>query len=167
MIIAETNRLRLRFLKREDIDDLMGIWGDPETMKYCGGAGSRDREIRSLEFYIKQQEEMGFSPFAVELKEDGEFIGVCGFNPPSEDCDAELMYHFRKSSWGNGYATEATEECLRYAKDNTSIRVIGALVDKDNPASAKVLLNAGFQFIGMKWCDDTEQEEEQYRKFLR
>ncbi len=167
MIVAETKRLRLRLLEREDIDELMEIWGDSEIMKYCGGAGLREREIKSLEFYIKQQEEMGFSPFAVELKDDGEFIGVSGFNPPSNDCEAELIYHFKKSSWGNGYATEAAEECLKYAKDNTSIKVVGALVDKNNPASAKVLLNTGFRFIGMKWCDDTKQEEEQYSKSIK
>ncbi|MGM0395906.1 MAG: GNAT family N-acetyltransferase [Bacillota bacterium] len=166
MIIAETKRLRLRLLGKEDIDDLMEIWGDSETMKYCGGAGTRDQEIRSLNYYINQQEERGFSPYAVELKGNGELIGVCGFNPPTKECDAELMYHFKRSYWSNGYASEAVKGCLHYAKDNAPIKVVGALVDKENPASAKVLAKSGFQFMGMEWCDDTKQEEEYYSKEL-
>lgn len=167
MIIAETKRLRLRLLERDDLDALLKIWGDAETMMYCGGAGSRDQEAGSLDYYIRQQEEMGFSTYAVELKENGELIGVCGFNPPGEGSDAEIMYHFNKSYWGKGYANEAVEKTLEYARESLDISKVGALVHEENKASAAILKNNGFQFCGMKWCDATKRMEEHYQLVLK
>ena len=167
MIIARTKRLRLSLLQKEDLDELLKIWGDSETMKYCGGAGTREQEARSLEYYIKQQEEMGFSPYAVELKENGELIGVCGFNPPRGEADAELMYHFNKAHWGKGYAKEAVEEILEYARGSLDISRIDAMVDTENRASEEILKRNGFQHMGMKWCDATKKEEEYYQLVLR
>jgi len=42
--IVETNRLLLRTLEIEDIDSVMKLWGDEDVMKYCSGAGIRERK---------------------------------------------------------------------------------------------------------------------------
>ncbi len=55
MIIFETDRLLLKTLKMEDIDSVMGFWGDAEVMKYCGGACTKERELRALKFYTNLQ----------------------------------------------------------------------------------------------------------------
>lgn len=167
MTIAETERLRIRLLKRDDLDKLLEIWGDAETMKYCGGPGTREQEARSLDYYIKQQEERGFSPYGVELKATGELIGVCGFNPPSGESDAELIYHFNKIHWGRGYAKEAVGKTLDYAMDSLKIRIVDAMVDVENKASEEILKRNGFLHLGKKWCDSTRKEEEFYRLILR
>ena len=162
-MIVESKRLRLRILREDDLDDLLKIWGDSETMRYCGGPGTRDQEAQSLDYYIKHQEKRGFSPYAVELKENGQLIGVCGFNPPSEECDAELVYHFNKLYWGKGYANEAVAKTIEYARTNLDIRRIDALVDIENGASAVILRKNGFHYLGMKWCDATNKMEGHYR----
>lgn len=159
MVILETQRLTLRTLELEDIDSLMEIWGDKEVMKYCGGSGTREMELRSLSFYINLQKEKGFSPYGVILKENSSFIGVCGFNPPNNGCDAEFMYHFKKLHWGKGYATEAARACIDYAKKNLPIRKIGASIHPENKDSGKVLIKLGFTEVGMKWCEATNQDE--------
>lgn len=162
MVILETDRLRLRTLELTDIDAVMGFWGDPEVMRYCGGPGSREQELRSIRFYRQMHQERGFSPYLIELKETGDPVGVCGFNPPSDGHDAELMYHLAKSHWGKGYATEAAEACLEYAKETLGFRSVIASADPRNAASQKILTNIGFESIGMKWYEDTGQEEPCY-----
>lgn len=159
MKITETERLILRTLEVSDLDALMDIWGSDEVMKYCGGAGTREQELRSLQYYINMQKERGFSPYLVLHKDTLEVLGVCGFNPPHEEYDAELMYHFAKPHWGKGYAKEAAKGCLAFAKDTLGLRRICAFVDPKNTASKSILEKNGFRFIGTKWFEDTKQDE--------
>lgn len=159
MVVTETRRLLLRTLHLHDLDALMDIWGMEEVMKYCGGAGTREQELRSLTYYIRMQEERGFSPYLVLHKETKEVLGVCGFNPPEEDYDALLMYHFARGHWGKGYGTEAAAACVDYARVSLNLQKIGASVDPHNLASQRILEKIGFRFIGKKWFEDLKQDE--------
>ena len=162
MVVFETERLVFETLELDDIDTVMTFWGDKEVMKYCGGAGTKDRELRALQYYINMQQEKGFSPYKVIVKDSGETIGVCGFNPPARGYDTELMYHLLKNSWGKGYATEAAMGCIDYAKRALNISKIGASVDPKNVASQRVLIKVGFHFVGLMWCEETKQDEYYY-----
>ncbi|MBV1756569.1 MAG: GNAT family N-acetyltransferase [Dethiosulfatibacter sp.] len=166
MTICETERLILRTLELDDLDSVMSFWGDIEVMKYCGGAGTREREFKALQYYMNMQEERGFSPYLAMLKETGEIIGVCGFNPPTNGYDTELMYHLAKKYWGKGYATEAAIACIDYAKNHLKIKKIGASIDPENKSSQKVLEKLGFNYVGMKWCEDTNQDEPYFELIL-
>lgn len=145
MKVMETKRLIFRTLELGDLDEMMLIWGDQEVMKYCGNAGTLEQEMKSLQYYIKMQNTLGFSPYVVILKASGEVVGVCGFNPPDHGCDAELMYHFKKAHWGNGYATEAAGACVSYATQRTNINLLGASIEPENTSSERVLVKLGFQ----------------------
>lgn len=108
------------------------------------------------------QKERGFSPYLVFLKETEEAVGICGFNPPVESFDAELLYHFKKRHWGKGYATESVLGVTQYAKDILHLRSIISSADPKNKASQKVLEKAGYRYIGVKWYEDLSQEEPTY-----
>ena len=97
-ILFETERLYFRALQKEDLDEIMEIWGDEEVMAWSGGAGTIEQEERSLSFYRTMQKERGFSPYLVFLKETEEAVGICGFNPPVESFDAELLTTSRKDT---------------------------------------------------------------------
>jgi len=159
MITFETDRLILRTLQRENLDSVMDFWGNEEVMKFCGGAGTKERELKSIEFYMNLQNEKGFSPYIVILKENSEVIGACGFNPTKNDCEIELIYHFSQMYWGKGYATEAAKACINHARDNLKISNIIASIHPNNNSSRNVLEKLGFEFKGMKWCEDTQEEE--------
>lgn len=96
------------------------------------------------------------------LKETEEAVGVCGFNPPVESFDAELLHHFKKRHWGKGYATESVLGVAKYAKDVLHLGSIISSADPKNKASQKVLEKAGYRYIGMKWYEDLSQEEPTY-----
>lgn len=159
MSLIESERLMLRKLEYNDLDELMTIWGDAEVMRYCGGAGEREQELKSLKYYIDLNQREGFSPYAVILKSTGQMIGVCGFNPPNQEYDSELMYHFKKNYWGKGYATEAAKACMIYAGKYTKIDRLGASIDPNNLPSKNVLEKLGFKSVGLKWCEATGQDE--------
>ncbi|GAA0176775.1 GNAT family N-acetyltransferase [Clostridium sediminicola] len=166
MLRLKTKRLKLRPLETEDIDSVMNFWGNEEVMKYSGGAGNKESEERSIAFYINLQKEKGFSPFIVSLKENNQIIGACGFNPTDKDSEIELIYHFSKEYWGQGYATEAAEELIAYAIENLKKEKIIASTSPQNNPSMKVLKKLGFSYVGMKWFEDTKQEEPCFELFI-
>lgn len=158
-----TERLTLRILEVEDIDAAMNFWGNNEVMKYCGGSsGDRSKVLNAIRNYRKSQDEKGFSAFAVVLKENNEVIGACGYNYTENNNVLELIYHFAKEYWGNGYATEASRACIKYAKDNLNINKIIASVDPSHDTSRKVLEKLGFKYKGMKWFEETKQNDLYY-----
>ena len=156
----ETDRLLLRTMQADDLDALYEIWGSPEVMKYCGGASTKSQIQRSIEFYRRLQNEKGYSVYTVLLKETSSIIGVCGFNPAENEHEVELLYHFNQHCWGKGYAAEAAAACVAALRKNgPNVRKIIAAVDPANPASGKVLRKIGMTAAGMKWFEDTQQEE--------
>ncbi|MBT2690137.1 GNAT family N-acetyltransferase [Bacillus sp. ISL-47] len=156
----ETERLLLRTMQTADLDDVFQIWGDALVMKYCGGASTKDRIQRSIEFYKQLQEEKGYSVYTVVLKETSSVIGVCGFNPAEKEEEAELLYHLNRHYWGKGFAAEAAAACVTdIRKNNPRMKKIIAAVDPANPASGKILSKIGLLAKGLKWFEDTQQEE--------
>jgi ribosomal-protein-alanine N-acetyltransferase len=156
----ETARLLFQTMQPEDLDAVSQVWGSAEVMKYCGGASTKERIQRSIEFYEHLQAEKGYSVYTVLLKDISAIIGVCGFNPGENEEEAELLYHFNQHYWGKGYATEAAAACVTDLKENNrGIKKIIAAVNPANPVSGKVLSKIGMTAKGIKWFGDTKQEE--------
>ncbi len=165
-MILETKRLLLRPLRMTDLDDLLTFWGNEEVMRYCGGAGDREREKRAIAYYQKLMQEKGYAPLAVVLKSEERVIGACGFQRAWEDDAVELIYHFAKAFWGKGYATEAVRAVVDHARTYPSARSIVAAVSPENRGSYRVLEKVGFQPTGKRYFEDTGQEEPTYRYIL-
>jgi RimJ/RimL family protein N-acetyltransferase len=60
----------------------------------------------------------------------------------------ELGYWFARSFWGNGLATEAVVAALEWVVRDWGVRAVAAGHFADNPASARVLVKAGFLYTG-------------------
>ncbi len=144
----------------------MTVWGDPEVMEHCGGAGSKTDEMQHLQSYIELQEEKGFSAYFVTEKDTGEFIGICGFNRPNHGYDAELVYHIAKEQWGKGYASEAVRACVEYARCDLKLKKLGASITPDNVASRRIVEKLGFRYVGKKWCNITKQYDDYFELIL-
>jgi [ribosomal protein S5]-alanine N-acetyltransferase len=156
----ETKHLLLRTMQTEDVEEIKRIWGSEDVMKYSGGASPKAQISRSIEAYQRLYDENGYSTYTVLLKETSCIIGVCGFNPSNEENEVELIYHFNQNYWGKGYATEAAAACIKDLKERkANIKKVKAAVDPHNPASANVLSKIGMKAKGMKWFEDTQQEE--------
>lgn len=161
-----TQRLYIRILDQGDVNAISEIWGSTRVMAHCGGPiiGSH-RLCRSIQYYQTIEAERGISAYAVCLKESEQLIGVCGFNPTQTKDVYELIYHFKESEWGKGYATEATAALLRHLKETVSretVRQIRASIAPDNMGSEKVLIKCGFKFDHQEWFEDTQRFEPVY-----
>ena len=89
-------------------------------------------------------------------------IGAAGFNVENTIEEVELIYHFNKNSWGKGYATEAVGACMNIVKLHPKVKLVSASASKKNIGSLKILERVGFTYIGLKWFEDTQQEEPVY-----
>ncbi|MHC0037593.1 GNAT family N-acetyltransferase [Pseudoneobacillus sp. C159] len=164
--ITETSRLVLRLFEANDVADAMSFWGNEEVMAHCNGAMAEDFLPKVLESYNRCHHVKGLSVYAVEEKETGTVIGAAGFNVRDSLDSIELIYHFAKDSWGKGYATEAAAACVQLAKGNSDVKMIYASADPNNAGSLKILEKIGFLNCGLKWFDDTQQEEPYYEMVL-
>ncbi len=80
----------------------------------------------------------------------GELIGGGGLLPLDQGPEVEVFYHFRKASWGNGYATELTRGLIAYAFDTLDLpRVVGVAYPA-NIASQRVMIKAGMTHDGLR-----------------
>ena len=164
--LLETERLVLRVLEASDLKDLQEIWGDPEVMKFCGGALSGvHRLTRSIQYYETIEATSGISAYAVLLKQSREMVGICGFNSTEQEGAYELVYHFKRSHWGNGYATEACLAAIRMIHETKCKHCVCKLIASlapENRNSKRVLEKCGFVYVGDHWFEDTKRFEPRY-----
>lgn len=74
-----------------------------------------------------------------------ELLGVIGLTCIERD-QAEIGYWIAPAFWNTGYASEAVTALLE--ANPKHCKSVFAEVFQDNPASARVLTNAGFEYIG-------------------
>lgn len=82
--------------------------------------------------------------FAID---DGQLIGSIGMVLKSEGV-AEIGYWIGVPFWGRGYASEAAAEVVRYAFEECHLHRVFACHFTRNPASGRVLQNAGMKYEG-------------------
>lgn len=165
-----TKRLLIRAIEEEDVANLRQIWGSSDVMQFCGGPLEGEHRLcRSVQYYKTLEAMSGISAYAVIEKESDEMIGVCGFNPTEEKGTMELIYHFKTSTWGRGYATEASMALIDYLRSHFSHDVVKKLVASvapENRSSGRVLEKCGFKNVGDKWFEDTQRFEPSYELIL-
>jgi RimJ/RimL family protein N-acetyltransferase len=85
---------------------------------------------------------------AVTWRADGRQIGGIGLRIETQHQHAELGYWLGTAYWGQGYATEAAREMLRYGFDDLHLHRIFASHFKHNPASGRILRKLGMRYEG-------------------
>ena len=143
----ETARLTLRQLTLADVDAMHAYLGDAETMKYYPAPYSREFVKQGIEKNVDQYAKYGYGLFGVVLKESGELIGDCGMVWQEIDGGVELEvgYHFSRSHWGHGYATEAAKACIEYAFCNAGVDHVISLIRPENEPSRRVAERNGLR----------------------
>jgi ribosomal-protein-alanine N-acetyltransferase len=148
----ETARLRIRPVEESDVDGAHRVYGDPEAMRYVGADGAprtREQTAAGVTRMIEGQERNGFSLWAVELRETGEMIGICGVvHVDGTGPDVELVYEFQRSAWGTGYATEAARACLAAALGPLGLKRVVALAYPENAQSIRIMQKLGMRAAG-------------------
>jgi ribosomal-protein-alanine N-acetyltransferase len=147
MKILETERLILRRLLPEDLDDLFALYRDPEIRRYFPeGTLTYEETQEELEWFLNghpEHPELGL--WATIHKETHQFIGRCGLLPWTIDgqYDVEVAYLLSKAYWRQGLGTEVARAILNYGFEQLRLSRLICLIDPDNQASIKVAQNIG------------------------
>ncbi len=146
----ETERLIIRAVTRDDVSGIHRIFSNPQVMKFIleEPLASEAETLERLQKVFNHQEQKGLSLWAVVDKSTREIIGDCGIFPVAwKGPGYEIAYHFLPQYWGNGYATEAATECLRYAFEEGGLDNVKGFVFRENVASVRVLEKIGMSFV--------------------
>lgn len=147
MKILETNRLILRRLLPDDLDDLFALYRDPEIRRYFPEGTLTYEETREeLEWFLNghpDHPELGL--WATIHKGTGEFIGRCGLLPWTiEGCEeVEVAYLLAKPYWRQGLGTEVARAILHYGFEQLQLSRLICMMYPENLASVKVAQNMG------------------------
>jgi RimJ/RimL family protein N-acetyltransferase len=101
--------------------------------------------------------------FSIILRESGATIGSCSYKGPPMDGVVEIAYRIDTELWGKGFATEAAQALYDHAASCNGVRRVCAHTLPDSPASQRVLVKCGFDFVGER--DDPE--DGRVRRFER
>lgn len=151
--ILETERLYLREIDSQDVDDLFEMDSDPEVHKYIENKPVKSKEqiVEVIEMLQAQYKKNGIARWAVVDKQSGECIGWAGLKYFSEPLNNhsdfyELGYRLKKKHWGKGYVTEAATSIVKYGFENLDLDFIYATAHTENDGSINVLKKLGFKF---------------------
>lgn len=147
-------RLTYDRLCADDADDVLAVYGDPETWRHLPEEryASRDRALALVARSDRTWEKAGLGSWAVRAAVDlddvpaGTFLGTVGMTwMDLRDGLAawNLGYRLAPASWGRGVATEAAQTALDAADALGSADPVTARAMTNNPASIRVLDRVG------------------------
>ncbi len=140
-----TPRLAFREMTPDDLDDMAGLLGDPQVMRFYPYAKSRQEAGAWIAWNQRLYRDHGFGLWLLTLHERGEFVGDCGLTPQPVDgvTEIEVGYHVRPSLQARGLATEAAAACRDYARDVLGLERLIAIIDPGNRPSQRVAEKLG------------------------
>jgi [ribosomal protein S5]-alanine N-acetyltransferase len=160
-IFAVTDRLILREIVAEDVEDFFEMDKDPAVHRYLGNkpVESREQMVEVIEFIRSQYAENGIGRWAVVEKDNKQFIGWAGLKLVKETLNHhqdyyDLGYRLNRNYWGKGYATEAARASLHYGLETMKLKEIFAAAHVDNVASNRILSGLGFVLQNTFYFDE-------------
>jgi RimJ/RimL family protein N-acetyltransferase len=143
-----TERFKIRPLEMSDVLKIERYIRDERVAKSTGTIphplplGFTEEWVRSSLLDDRSED-----TWAIEVKISGklEIVGVVSLNRMDRS-QSEIAYWVVPSMWNTGIASEAVKAFIELNPQDCS--TIFASVFQDNPASARVLTNTGFQYIG-------------------
>jgi [ribosomal protein S5]-alanine N-acetyltransferase len=148
----ESGRLILRPYLESDAKAVQSLAGDrlisdtTTTIPHPYPDGAAEAWIASHGSAYEQRREI---TFALELRSSGELIGAVSLlDLQARHARAEVGYWTGVPYWGRGYCTEAVGRLIPFAYEDLSVtKVVGRCLAR-NPASARVMVKAGFKSEG-------------------
>lgn len=145
--ILETERIILRRVNINDVNEIFTLRSNPETMKYIPRPLVKTTEdalehIAMIDAKIENNEGINW---AITLKDDPKLIGIIGhYRIKPENYRAEIGYMLLPEFNGKGIMSEAVKEVVKYGFNVMKLHSIEAIIDPENFGSEKVLQKNGF-----------------------
>ncbi|MDR2751906.1 MAG: GNAT family N-acetyltransferase [Clostridiales bacterium] len=158
----ETQRLILRRFTEDDAQAMYDNWAsDPEVSKYLTWPSHKsvDDTRKTLKAWIGSYDKPDYYHWAVELKSLCEpFGGISIVSINEKTSSVHVGYCFGQKWWRKGYASEALNCVVNFFFEDVKANRFEARHDTNNPASGKVMQNAGLFYEGTMREADTNNQ---------
>jgi RimJ/RimL family protein N-acetyltransferase len=138
----ETERLIMRPVRVEDVDDLVAMHADPVTRRVFG-EWTRDQVEDWAERSVREWEERGRGKLSILDRESGAFVGRSGLRFWPEFDETEVGWVLMPEARGRGVATEAGRACVEWGFRDFDLPYVTAMIAPDNDASLAVARRLG------------------------
>ncbi len=144
--LIETERLLLRSLRKEDVKDILKIYGDEKTVRFKPMFPLKNEEEAAvyLSDLMKDYEETYSCLYGICLKKAPDTLIGCIRAETSAPYD--LGYTVLRELWNQGIATEAGRAVIDRIREESVLPYVTATHDRNNPASRKVMEHLGMQY---------------------
>jgi ribosomal-protein-alanine N-acetyltransferase len=150
--ILESDCIRLRGIREDDIDDLFILFSNPDVIRYLSRGAMTDRQEavdyakNILEGFIKRDL---LNWIVADLASD-RMIGTTSlYEINTQHARAGLGYVLMPEFWGQGLASEAATLAISFGFLELGLHRIEADTEPNNWRSNKVLERLGFQREGL------------------
>ncbi len=138
----ETERLLMRPVRVEDVDDLVAMHADPMTRRVFG-EWTRDQVEDWAERSVREWEERGQGKLSILDRESGTFLGRSGLRFWPQFDETEVGWVLMADARGRGVATEAGRACIEWGFRDFALPYVTAMIAPDNGASTAVARRLG------------------------
>ncbi len=168
--MIESDRLLLTHLTYADCEFIHELLNEPAFKQFIGDRGVNSNQ--DAHDYLKNgpigsYAEHGFGLYRVAKRKQVTALGICGLVKRDEFEHPDLGFAFLQAHWSNGYAYEASQAVLSFARQQLGLSDIFALVNSDNERSLILLDKFGFCYEKMVLMPGESEEICQYSIKLR
>lgn len=145
----DTARLYLRQWRDADRAPCAAMNADPEVMEFFPSIHSRETSDASIDAWTAQFAAQGWSNWAAELIDTGEFVGFVGLSVPRRTLPCspcvEIGWRLARPFWGRGLASEAATAALRVGFERVGLDEIVSVTTLANRRSRAVMERIGLR----------------------
>lgn len=148
-----TQRLRLRKVNNDDVEDIFSFTSNPRGKEYLSWEPHESiGRTRDFVNSLVQKYHTGSTAvqWGIELLEEKKIIGLTGYIDYSADNSrGEIAYVISPEYEGRGYMTEANLAVISFGFESMKLNRIQAKAEVDNIGSQRVLERIGMQEEGV------------------
>lgn len=138
--VLETSRLTIRGMGTEDLDFVAEMLAHDEVMRFWPNPLNRRESRQWIRTQQLRYSRDGYGYWLAMLRPENTPVGQVGLLNQNADGNEEvgLGYIIHKPFWRQGYAYEASVNCLNYAFNHLRVNRVIALIRPENTPSKKL-----------------------------
>lgn len=146
--VIKSPRLLLRQWQEADLPAFARLNADPEVMTHFPAPLSIRESDALAHKLMRAIDEQGWGVWALQRRDNGEFIGFTGLHPctdmPFAD-GVEIAWRLARPAWGQGFATEAARQALQHGFIELELDEIVSFTACSNLRSIAVMERLGMR----------------------
>jgi RimJ/RimL family protein N-acetyltransferase len=150
--LVETERLRLRAHRVDDLPFCTEMWRDPDVVRFIGGRAFMREEVWArIMRYAGMWVLMGHGFWAIEERASGKLVGEVGVMEARRDIEPgfegepEVGWALVPAAHGKGYASEAVAAALAWADRHVEAPKQVCIISPGNAPSIRLAEKFGFR----------------------